>query len=235
MVIIVVIGIDQSSFTLYRIPQLLRSFKIGRLLKFMRMLRLFRLGSIISRWEKSMFLQHSVSVIIKYFVYIVFMGHWITCFFYWLGRLGLEKGTNNWLTESGMDTESEFNQYVAAFCKILFLQFSPNWTHLHDSDFALNFAKSQLFFMGIFPLNNFFADFRVWFLHCYLLILFTSYIAKSFVILFACLFFFSPKGSSILCFLIDRYCYVFYFLQYFFIIIFLFVDWSLSTMTTIGK
>ena len=106
---------DDTASTVYRAPQLLRTFRMLRIFKIVKLLRLARLATILVRWEKALFVKHSVASITKFFTLVVFVAHWSACIFHAVALENIEFGPPNWILFHGVQDDSDFERYIMAF------------------------------------------------------------------------------------------------------------------------
>lgn len=66
--------------------------------KLLKLLRLFRLSMIFTRFEKSFVVSHSISSVVKFFVFIVFIAHWFACLFFYVSAL--TDAPDRWISQS---------------------------------------------------------------------------------------------------------------------------------------
>jgi potassium voltage-gated channel Eag-related subfamily H protein 7 len=57
----------------------LKIFRVIRLLRLLKLLRILRASRIFKRWEQQMSMSYSMRSLIKFFVYVCFLAHWIAC------------------------------------------------------------------------------------------------------------------------------------------------------------
>jgi potassium voltage-gated channel Eag-related subfamily H protein 7 len=96
----------------------LKIFRIIRLLRLLKLLRILRASRIFKRWEQQMGMAYSKRSLLKFFVYLSFLAHWIACVHRLLPQiegterltpsepLRLSQGGNpimNWMDAYGID------------------------------------------------------------------------------------------------------------------------------------
>jgi hypothetical protein len=77
-------------------PQLLRLLKIMKFVRILRLLRVLKLQKIMVRFEENV-AQDKLNIVIKLlkiFIQIIFIAHWIACFFWVIGDTDDE---NSWV------------------------------------------------------------------------------------------------------------------------------------------
>lgn len=101
-----------SSSQALQAPKLLRTARVFKALKFLKLFRLLRLKHIFSRWEKALFIKHSISSVIKFFSAMLFLSHWVACTFY---AIGAASTGLSWVSLQPLAKDDAFNFYVASF------------------------------------------------------------------------------------------------------------------------
>jgi len=74
--------------------------KMARFLRFLRLLRVFKLKQILYRIEELIMNDTLLSMInlFRVICVVVFIGHWMACLLYALGKSELETHRDGWLT-----------------------------------------------------------------------------------------------------------------------------------------
>jgi len=89
---------DESS-DVYDASKLLRMLRIVRFLRILRLLRVLKLQNILIKLEENI-ASDSFNVILKFaklIIFILFLAHWIACFFYAIGATQLTKHRMCWI------------------------------------------------------------------------------------------------------------------------------------------
>jgi hypothetical protein len=90
--------------------------KMARFLRFLRLLRVFKLKQILYRIEELIMNDSLLSVmnLMKVIVVVVFIGHWIACLFYSVGKSELLETRDCWLTNANIQDAAPTDAYVAS-------------------------------------------------------------------------------------------------------------------------
>ena len=67
------------------------------------------------RWEKALFVSHSVSSLAKFICFVAFVSHWIACLFYGVAIEYVADGPPNWILDNNMLDATLGDQYIIAF------------------------------------------------------------------------------------------------------------------------
>jgi len=106
---------DDSS--LYRTPQLLRILRILKFLKVLRLIRILKLKKLMIKFEDHIQLSSaSIAILelIKLLLAIMFLAHWIACFWFFIGENSGDEKYYNWVTDNDLQDATIWSQYVAA-------------------------------------------------------------------------------------------------------------------------
>ena len=90
--------------------------KIARFLRVLRLLRVLKLKQILYRVEELIMNDTIVSMInlFKVMAVVVFIGHWIACFFFTIGDSEYKAKGESWLTNDNLIGKDTIDKYIAS-------------------------------------------------------------------------------------------------------------------------
>lgn len=97
------------------LPQLFKTLRLTRLTRLLRMFRLLRVIRIVHRLEYSLSIQEGFRHLGFFILTLVFLSHWFSCLFYYLGDVNRDND-NYWAVASAGDlhTSAMVKNYIAA-------------------------------------------------------------------------------------------------------------------------
>jgi len=113
---LIVEEVDAAESSLNKAPQLLRLAKMARFLRFLRLLRVFKLKQYLYRLEE-MIMNDSLMALLnitRVILVVMFIGHWIACFFFMIGSLESKEKRNCWITEANIHDAQTDEQYISS-------------------------------------------------------------------------------------------------------------------------
>jgi len=93
----------------------LKILRILRLLRLFKLIKILRSAAILSKWQSRVGIKYSVMSLAKYMVMIVFVAHWMACFWHVVTRLE-DDGAYTWVRATfkvGENVTVTGNKYYA--------------------------------------------------------------------------------------------------------------------------
>lgn len=93
----------------------LKILRILRLLRLFKLIKILRSAAILSKWQSRVGIKYSVMSLAKYMVMIVFVAHWMACFWHVVTRLE-DDGSYTWVRATfkvGQNVTGTGNKYYA--------------------------------------------------------------------------------------------------------------------------
>ena len=110
-------GSENSDNAALKTPQLLRLLKIVRFVRILRIVRIFKLGKLMYKVEEYIVTDTLTSIIdsFKLLIFILYVGHWLACTFYFVGDYEATTEPLSWVTANDLLDSSLFDKYMTSF------------------------------------------------------------------------------------------------------------------------
>ena len=107
---------SEGSNAVYKTPQLLRLLRIVRFLRILRLLRVLKLRKILMRLEDYI-VSDKMNALVKFLklmLIIIFIAHWIACFFWYVGYEELTSKGESWILAAGIQDSEVADKYLTS-------------------------------------------------------------------------------------------------------------------------
>lgn len=100
----------------YKTPQLLRLLRIVRFLRILRLLRVLKLRKLLMRLEDYIVSDRMNALVefMKLMLIIIFIAHWIACFFWYVGAMELNSNGISWILSAGIQDSPVEDKYLTS-------------------------------------------------------------------------------------------------------------------------
>jgi CRP-like cAMP-binding protein len=100
----------------YKTPQLLRLLRIVRFLRILRLLRVLKLRKLMMRLEDYIVSDRMNAIVefLKLILIIIFIAHWIACFFWYVGYSELTNKGQSWILIAGIQDSAVEDKYLTS-------------------------------------------------------------------------------------------------------------------------
>lgn len=100
----------------YKTPQLLRLLRIVRFLRILRLLRVLKLRKLLMRLEDYIVSDRMNAMVefLKLMLIIIFIAHWIACFFWYVGSSELTNKGQSWILIAGIQDSAVEDKYLTS-------------------------------------------------------------------------------------------------------------------------
>lgn len=107
---------DSGGSAVYKTPQLLRLLRIVRFLRILRLLRVLKLRKLLMRLEDYIVSDRMNAIIefMKLMLIIVFIAHWIACFFWYVGYSEMTSKGQSWILNAGIQDSPVEDKYLTS-------------------------------------------------------------------------------------------------------------------------
>ena len=109
-------GTDSPSW-LNHSARLLKVLRFFRFIKVIRLIRVFKLQGIVGRLASFLSLSPLLTALtgfLKTSLIIMFIAHWIACFWHFIGSLETGNVAETWITQNNLQDEDWITRYIAA-------------------------------------------------------------------------------------------------------------------------
>lgn len=105
-----------SGSAVYKTPQLLRLLRIVRFLRILRLLRVLKLRKLLMRLEDYIVSDRMNALVefMKLMLIIIFIAHWIACFFWYVGKQELDNNGLSWILNAGIQDSDVEDKYLTS-------------------------------------------------------------------------------------------------------------------------
>ena len=100
----------------YKTPQLLRLLRIVRFLRILRLLRVLKLRKLLMRLEDYIVSDRMNALVefLKLMLIIIFIAHWIACFFWYVGYSETTNRGESWILKAGIQDSPVADKYLTS-------------------------------------------------------------------------------------------------------------------------